>query len=213
MSKENSTEDPFIALSGTGTVTAEPDLAILSIGVEERAKTSSEAMQANSAALQKVFDIATEAGVAKSDIKTSNLSLQRLEHTKKSGERLFVGYQVTNMVTVQVRDLAKLGQVLDRMTRSGLNRIDRISFDTSRREELVIEARRAAADDIKARLALHQESFGFEVAGIQEIRDSSSTGSPEFLMAGGMRARSVDVPVSGGELEISVSITAKYRIS
>lgn len=214
MCDQCSAEEPFILISGIGKVIAEPDIAILTIGVEERAKTSSDAMQANAAALQKVFDIAGQAGIAKSDITTSNLSLRRIEHRhKKTDEPIFSGYQVTNMVTVQVRELDKLGTVLDQMTRSGLNRIDDISFDTSRRDALLQEARRAAAEDIKSKLKLHRQSFGFEVKGVLEIQDSDTSGSDSALygVAGGF-SRQRSVPVSGGELEITVFITAKYHI-
>src|SRR5512137_489184 len=114
----------LITVTGEGEVTAAPDMADVNIGVVTDGATAAAALQANSTALATVIDGLKKDGIESRDLQTSGLSLEpRYEPMRNNQPPKLAGYRASNTVTVRVRDLSKLGALLDKSVGSGANEL------------------------------------------------------------------------------------------
>ncbi len=212
---------PTITLTGIGKAEAAPDMALISSGVVSRAPTAREALDENTAAMQAVLDLANEMGVAQEDIQTSNFSIRPqyapYDRRDSQGNPLppeITGYEVSNMLSVRVRDLASLGPLLDRFVSAGANQINAISFSLSDPGPFEDEARRTAMADAIAKARLYAEAAGVQLGRILTITESSLGPMPqaEFMMSSRMAMESAPVPVAAGELSFSRTITVQWEL-
>ena len=127
----NSSQQTGVWVSGTGKVTAVPDVAILTLGVEAQEMTVKAAQSEASSAMNAVVDAIKTNGVADKDIQTQWYSISPVTRwDDKTNEQITTGYSVTNMVTAKIRDITKAGTIIDAVTDAGgnLTRINGISF-------------------------------------------------------------------------------------
>ncbi len=202
-----------LQVSGAGEAAAAPDMATVSVGVTSTARRAGDALAANSAAMQGVLDLIRAEGVADRDVQTSQFSLSPMwRDTSGSGSQPGIdGYQVYNLVTVRLRDLPRLGALLDTLTREGANQINGIEFGLSDPRPLLDAARRAAVTDAVARARLYAEAAGVTLGPILSI----SEGGGYMPMPGAaMRAEAAasPVPVAGGETGVNAQVSLVYEI-
>ena len=210
-------EKPFqFSITGRGEVKAAPDIAYLTLGTQTRAKTAAAALAENTKAMRAVFDLLrSRFGIAEKDMSTSNFAIKPVyEHYPKEPGKptpppRLVGYDVSNTLTVRVRDLNKLGTIIDAVVRAGANRVQGISFGFSDRRKLLDEARRKAVEDAKARAKLYAEAVGFTLGPVVEVHESSVYPMPARQM-GLARATEAPVPVARGEQGIRVDVTITW---
>ncbi|MDO5704986.1 MAG: SIMPL domain-containing protein, partial [Paracoccus sp. (in: a-proteobacteria)] len=131
-----------LTVTGEGQATAQPDLAVLSLGVTSQAQTAAAAMAANSDQQRAVIEALQEQGIEPRDIQTSGLNLSAMMDYGEGRAPAITGYQAQNMVTARARDLARLGEVLDAIVQAGANEVQGISFQR--------EDSRASADEARA---------------------------------------------------------------
>lgn len=205
-----------LTVSGEGTANAAPDMATLSSGVVSEGKTAREALDANSSAVAAMIAAIKARGVEPRDISTSGFSVQpRYAPPKKDNPDApnISGYQVNNTVTVRLRDLAKLGDLLDQLVSTGANQIGGIAFDIDDPAKLEDAARVAAVKD-----ARHQAEIIAEAAGVRLVRVVSIAGEagprpiPRMMMAAPALMKSDSVPVEAGETQIRAGVTLTYEI-
>ncbi len=214
-------EKPFrFSITGHGEVKAAPDVAYLMLGTQTRAKTAAEALAANTKAMRAVFDLLkSKFGVAEKDMATSNFAITPVyEHYpqqpgKPTPPPKLVAYDVANTLTVRVRDLEKLGGIIDAVVRAGANRVQGISFGFSNRRKLLDEARKRAVEDAKARAKLYAEAVGFTLGPVVEVREGGVRPLPvrrmKFARAMAMEA-AAPVPVARGEQSMSIDVTITW---
>ena len=206
--------EPVLTITGTGTVSAPPDIATVTTAVEVNGDTAVEALAANSAAMARVIETLRAAGVAERDIQTSGLSVQPVYGDSKlrsygSDTPEIDHYRVYNGVTVIVRDLAGLGGALDAVVKSGANRINGIGFGFAEPGPLRNEARGKAVADARATAQIYAEATGVRLGRILSI--SEFGGGPPMPMAAMARAESA-VPIATGESGISASVQIVWEI-
>lgn len=209
---------PSMTIQSTGTVSAEPDMARISFAMHATATEAQEAMRGIAGGMQRAFAAMETAGITLADISTTGLSLQpRYPNDyprEQSAAPEITGYQAQNRVTVTVRDLAKLGTVLDALVQGGVNGIDGVSFGISDTSALEAEARAMAARDARARAEAYAAAIGTEITGIlsmQEVnmgRPPMPYGRMEMAMAS-----DTAVPVSGGEMDVTASLSVVFSLS
>lgn len=209
----------IFVLSGEGKASATPDLAIINSGVVTEGKTARDALDANTAAMAKLVEAIKAAGIEDKDIATSGFSVQpryiysqRNDGTQEPPR--INGYEVRNTVTVKVRDLTKLGAILDKAVTEGSNQIDSLSFDIADKKKLTDDARKAALADARAKAELYAAAAGVKLGRLRELSEQQSGGfpPPRPMMRMEMKAQA-DVPVERGEQEIAVNITATWEIA
>lgn len=217
-------ERPYrvLSLTGSGEVKARPDTASISSGVVSNAKTAREALAANSAAMNKLFKELKAAGIADRDLQTQNFNIvpQYKPYDSKNPipqhERI-VGYQVSNGVTVRVRDLDKLGRLIDQMTTAGANRMGGISFYVDKTDNLLEEARRKAMADVRRKANLYADGLGVKLKRVLTIKESVSQPRPRPMRRPGImamaKAASADAaPVAAGEQSLSIRLSVTWEL-
>ncbi len=197
-----------ITVSAAGQVAVEPDMASISSGVATEAATASQALARNSEVMAKVIDGLKAEGVEPKDIQTSSLRVEpRYTRPREGQARAIDGYRVVNQVEVLVRDLDKLGQILDRLVSLGANQMGGLSFQVSKAETLRDAARKEAVANALRRAKLYAEAAGAEVGEVLSIQEGGESGPRPMPMARSMKMESVPIERGTETLEASVTIT------
>ena len=235
-----------IWVSGTGKASSEPDVAVISVGVESVEDTAASARAKAASAMSKVRSALTRIGIASKDIRTSyfNISpryqwveVQRCEgggdSEKEDGtegpeeltcydvsENRLVGYSVSNQLSVKIRNLSNSGKIIDQATKAAgdMVRVNGISFDVEDPQPLQDEARENAVQDLKRKAEMLAELSGVKLGRLVYINEQSGYVPPQPLY---VRAESMafaadagmDTTISGGELEISVTVQGVFLIA
>ncbi|MDD6049795.1 MAG: SIMPL domain-containing protein [Clostridiales bacterium] len=164
-----------ITVTGSATVTLKADYARISVGVSTTDKTVEAAAQQNNAAIHTVIEALKEAGVDEKDIATSNYSVHaEYDYSSFAGQKL-TGYNVTNQLTVVIRDMDHIGATLDKATAAGANNIYNIDFLSTKADEAQDEAITYAVQDAMRRAKLLASAAGLQLGGIVSISDSTAS--------------------------------------
>ena len=165
-------ENATITVTGSASVTLKADYARISVGVSSKAATVEQAANENNAAIFAVIEALKEAGVAEEDIATSNYSVYAEYDYASFGGQKLTGYNVTNQLTVSIRDMAHIGATLDKATAVGANNIYNIEFLSTKADEAQDEATVYAVQDAMRRAKLLASAAGLNLGGIKSISDT-----------------------------------------
>ena len=203
-----------INVSGTGQVTIKPDIAYINIGVHTENASASDAVVQNNTNAQAVIDALKAAGVAADDLQTTNFNIYPNNVTGPDGKTTSTTYVVDNTVYVKVRDLSKLGAILDASVKAGANNVNSIQFDLVDKSKALSDARAAAVKNAQTEAQELASAAGVTLGDIQNINYNENTPSPIFYAKGAAAGMAVDssVPVSAGTLDISVNVSITYEI-
>ena len=199
-----------ISVTGEATVLVPPDLAEIDGGVTSEAKTAREASEANNAAMGKVLQALKGAGIEEKDVQTARLSLQPQSAPNRSGPSAIAGYRASNRVTIRVRDVTKVANVIDTLVGAGANEIGGINFVVSQASKLLDEARERAVADARRKAEIYAKAAGVTLGaplGISE--EGNSAPVPYRRMAAGM---AVSAPVAQGEETLAVTVSVSWAI-
>lgn len=206
---------PTLTVGGEGIVTAAPDLANFSTGVVSAAKTAREALDANTKSVADVIAAVKAAGVEARDISTSGFSVQpQYVNVKRDGTEAprIAGYEVRNTVTVRLRDLTKLGGLLDDVVTKGANQIGGIAFDLAEPAKLEEQARVAAVKDARRQAEIMAEAGGVRLVRVISIAEDGAGPPMPRMMAAPQMAKRDSVPMEAGETEVRARVTIVYEI-
>jgi uncharacterized protein YggE len=203
-----------ISVSGTGQASGAPDLALLDLGVSTEAKTVKEARDAAAAAMNAVNNAVKGDGVADKDIQTQRFSIEP-EYDYPKGTQELIGFRVTNIVEVKVRDLNSAGQIVDDAAAAGGDavQVQSLTFTIEKPETLQAQARQEAVADARARAEGLADLAGVKLG--KPISVTETTGTPPIPlkavapMAGSAEATT---PIQAGELEVSVTVDVLFAI-
>jgi uncharacterized protein len=196
-----------ISATGNGTVTAVPDRAQFSFGVQAQARTASAALQAAGAQLDRVVAALRQAGVVQADIQTEQLSLS--PHTNDEGVEI-LGYTAVNSVSVRVRDLGRAGAIVDAAAGAGANQVYGPSLVRSNQDALYRNALRAAYADARAKAQALADAAGVTLGAMT----ATVEGGGAIPLAGRMEdAKSAAVTIEPGTQEIQATVTVTFAVS
>lgn len=203
-----------IRVMGRGEASAAPDMAVISLGVQTEGKDAAGTLAANNQRQAAVIAALKEAGVAARDVQTSGLSLnQRMSYPDGQAPQL-VGYSASNMVTVRVRDLGTLGDLLDRAITAGATNLANLEFRREDDAALMDAARQAAVTDAIHRASLYAEAAGVTLGPVLSISETPAQMQPRPVpMMARMAADAQSMPVEAGELGLNVEITVEFALA
>ncbi len=204
-----------ITATGEGKVYLTPDTAYINIGVHTESDSVANALNDNTRQAQAVSDALKELGVDSQDVQTSAFNVYPQQQYDKNGNPTTIKYVVDNTVVVTVRDLSKLGQILDSTIRSGANNINGVTFDVKDKPAAVAEARKLAIEDARKTAQDLAAAAGIELGDLDNVSVYSNGSTvPIYEGKGGGGAMSVaaNVPVSSGQLVIIMDATLVYEI-
>ncbi|HET7192559.1 MAG TPA: SIMPL domain-containing protein [Pseudolabrys sp.] len=199
----------LVTVTGEATIAVAPDTAMMRIGVSSQDKTAREASEANARQMTAVLNAIKNAGVGDRDIQTSRLSLQPQYDPNKGGTARLTGFQASNQVTVRIRDIDKLPNVLDRAIAAGANEMSGIEFVVSEQSKLLDQARDDAIADARRKAELYAKAAGAKLGHVVSITEEGSAPPPRPMQA--MRAGAV--PIAPGEQTLRAMVTVSYELA
>lgn len=209
-----------ITIEGRGEVRAAPDMALINSGVTTQGATAREALDANTAAMADLIAALKEAGIEPRDIQTSGFSVNPnyvySDARDANGYTLppkINGYQVSNTVTVAVRDLEDLGSILDKSVNVGANTINGISFSVADPTELYNQARKAAFADARSKAELYATAANATLGELESISESQNVNSPYPMPQYARADMAVSaVPVEAGEMTFEIGVNVQWEL-
>ena len=203
-----------LSVSGSGQVSAQPDVAVVTLGVQTEADAANAALSQNNTRMQSLVDALKEAGIASEDIQTRSIQLRPryADNSSQGGEPQITGYTATNTAEVRVRDLAVLGQLLDSAVAAGGNRIQGISFQVSDPTKVLDQAREAAWNDAESKATQLAELAGATLGAVVSLNESSQTPTPVVREAVGGAAPVAAVPVETGSQVLTVNVQVTWEL-
>jgi hypothetical protein len=211
-----------IAIEGRGEVRAAPDMATINSGVTTQGATAREALDANTAAMSELIAALKEAGIEARDIQTSGFSVNPNYVYSDARDELgyslppkINGYQVSNSVTVVVRDLEELGSILDRSVTVGANTVNGVSFSVADPSELLNEARRIAFTDAREKAELYAGVADATLGDLEQISERQDFNAPQPypMYARAEMAGSAPVPVEAGEMSFAITVNVTWDLN
>ena len=200
-----------ISLTGAGTASATADEATIRMGVEVTKDSAAEAISDNAESITGVIDALLLHGISEDDIQTTSYSVYPQYDWTEDG-RVLLGYTVTNMVQVTVKDLDIVGDVIDAAGSAGANRMDGISFGLSdaKMQELKNTAYVLALGDATDKADLIAETLGLTISGVQSVTENSYVPARTYVettdMGGEMAMSRAPTPIISGDLSVSVNV-------
>ena len=160
-----------IQVSGSGTVTATPDVATVNLGVRTLAKTADVALAANNRKAADLVSALRSMQLRPEDILTTGFTVYAERQFQRDRFDTITGYWAANSVSVRVRDLSLVGEVLQKAVDAGANDVHGLSFSVEDPGPLLAEARRKAMRDARNRAATLADAAGVEVGRVVNIRE------------------------------------------
>ncbi len=208
------TDGTLLSVSANAEASRVPDVATLSAGVVTQAVDGNAAMRQNAEQMAKVMEAIKAAGIADKDIQTSGINLSPQYRYVENEAPKITGFQASNTVNLKVRDIAKLGKVLDALAAQGSNQINGPSFEIDQPEPVYDEARMAALKKAQARAETYAKSLGLRVRRIVSISEGGGGGfqPPMPMMAMARGKAEMDTQVSPGETKLSVNLDVVFEL-
>jgi uncharacterized protein len=197
-----------IVVTGTGSVGAVPDRAQLSFGVSSDAKTASGALHANAAEMTKVIAALKGQGIAAADIRTEYVSLS--SRYTPDGEAI-VGYTASNSVSATLRNLDKVGGVIDAAVDAGANQVSGPNLVRSDQSALYRAALRGAVSNARAKAQTIASASGLHLRRITDVIESGGpTPVPDVATKVGVAP---STPVEPGTQIVQATVTVTFSVS
>jgi hypothetical protein len=205
--------DGRIVVTGSATVSGAPDTAMVSLSVVTDADTADAALAGNSRDTAKLIDAVKAAGVGSADVQTSGFSVypRYADRNDDDAPPRIAGYTVRNGVTVRVREVGKLGELLDAAVRAGANQIDGVSFTIDDDTILRDQAREGAVRDARRKADLYAAAANAKAGRVLAISEMSAEMAPRPMMR--MAAEAAPAPpIEAGSVELSAEVTVIFSL-
>jgi uncharacterized protein YggE len=205
---------PRVIVIGEASVRAAPDHAAIRGGITTTAQSVKQASDANTKVMTAITAALLEAGIAQKDIQTSQFSVEPVYTTASSASpSKLSAFRVSNQVSVTIRQIAQVGEIIDRLVKAGATDIGNIEFLVSDSAKVLDQAREAAIADARHKAELYAHAAGVNLGRIAWITESSDF-LPQPIRAFGERAKmaSQQVPIQAGEETLRVSVTVAFDI-
>ncbi len=203
---------PSVTVTGNGTASATPDTADVRVGATVIAATATKALADAGARAEGLLKAARDQGVADKDIQTSGISLRpqlNRQDQNRSGQKPGIaGYRAQLNYTLIVRDLGKLGMILDRLVAAGANEMGGIRLFVSETSALTDEARRKAMKDAEHAASILAGEAGLRLGTVLRIEDSTASPGPMWIMS----ARAEGVPMPRGKISYRMRVRVTYAL-
>ena len=210
-----------LTVSETGTVPHAPDTAFVTFGLETAGKSLAEAQKRNSATMSKVMERLRDLQIDKERIQTSSFTVspqyrplpnRPTEASPATPE--IIGYVVSNMVTVEIRSLDRVGIVIEEVLKAGANSFQGLQWGLREEQSVRLSALKQAAVKAREKASVLSETLHVKLVRVLSVTEGGQAIRPPMPMARmAMEASAGDVPISSGELKIEATVTLVYEIA
>lgn len=218
---EGKSETPTLTVRETGSVTHAPDTAFVTFGMETPGKSLIEAQKRNSATMSKVMDRLRELQIERERIQTSSFTVSpqyrplpnRPAETPPVSPEI-IGYVVSNMVTVEIRALDKVGTVIEEVLKAGANSFHGLHWGLRDEQSVRLSALKQAAAKVREKAAVLSEALHVKLVRVLSVNEGGHMVRPAAPMARmAIEASAGDVPISPGEMKVEATVTLVYEIA
>lgn len=199
-----------IKVEGIGTVKAKPDMATIILGVETQDENLKVAQEKNSKIANELILTLKNMGVKEKDIQTIDYSVDKI-YDYIDGERVFKGYKVTNKIEVTVRDIKKLGEIIDSAIEVGANIVNKIEFGLSNKYAYYDKALSLAVENAISKAKNIGNTVGANVNEIPLRVEEVSYNTCYTPREPSLRTPETTTPIETGELEIKARAIAEFQ--
>jgi hypothetical protein len=202
-----------INVNGKGEVYLVPDIAYVYVGTRSEAVDVAAALSDNNKQAQAIADVLSEMGVDPKDIQTTAFNVYPMQNYSPDGQPMETKYVVENTVFIKVRQLQKLGELLDAVVRKGANQINGITFDIEDRSQAESDARKLAVQDATNKAKELADAAGVELGQLLNLNVySSGNPQPMYDAKGGGYAAQSSAPIASGQLLVSAEANLSYEL-
>ena len=200
-----------ITVTSTGEVYAVPDLGLINFSVIVESKTVAVAMEQNSQKMNNIIETLKENGVAKKDIQTTSFNTYPRYQYREDGKRILTGYEVTQQVSVKIRDLDTIGQIIADASSAGANNISQLQLIIDDQEGLKEEARKIAINKAKLKADKLSSQLGVSLGRVVTFNEGDLF-SPPRIFAENATVKGTIPNIESGENKISITVNITYEI-
>ncbi len=203
-----------VTVTGEGVIAVKPDLARVTLGVEVSNPSASAAQQDAAVRMDAVVGQLRNLGIEERDIQTTRFDLSPEYENSTNGGRSPVlrGYRVTNMVSVTVRDVSKVGSVLDAVVASGATRLQGISFGVSDPAAAGVQGREEAMKNARSKADQLARLAGGTLGPAVAIEETVSASPQPMVMRDQAAVAAPATPISPGTQEVRVIVRVTYSL-
>jgi uncharacterized protein YggE len=202
-----------VTVSATGKVTADPDIAYISAGVVTEANAAEDAINRNNAVMTKLIDGLKRAGIDAKDIRTTAVNVgPRYAQPKDGRPPAIEGYRVVNQVRLTVRDVKRLGEVLDQAIALGANQVSQVIFEVADAETLKDTARKQAMENARRRGELYAQAAGGQLGLVLRVAETVGGLQPFDAAADSPFVARRGVPIEAGTRSLEVEVHVVYAL-
>ena len=208
------TKTDLFSVTGTGKVSATPDIARISVGIEESGSTVKVAQDKMNTVINTVSESIKKLGIDKKDMKTTNYSINP-QYDYTNGRQKIVGYNAQTDLQIIVRQLDKVNSVIDSATGSGANTVGGISFDVEDKQKAENEARKLAVEEARQKAENAAKIAGFTLGRMVNYQESFGGGAiprPYLMAAKGEADSAVSTQIEPGSQELTITVTLSYEL-
>jgi uncharacterized protein YggE len=218
MANKINNQDRF-SVTGSGTVYAKADIANLEVGLKTGTKkTAAEATQESTVKMNEIIQELKKLNIDEKDIKTTSYNLSPVYNwTDKTGQQL-VGYELSQNLTLKIRDLTKIGDIIAKTTEKGANQIGNINFTIDDEYSLKNQARELAIEKAKEKALLIATQSGMKLGEVKSVYENSDpvvspmAYSNAKMDLGGGSETITSPEIQSGQNEIKVDVTLVYEV-
>jgi uncharacterized protein YggE len=202
-----------LRVSGTAEVSLVPDRVSFTVGVETTAAQVADAVEQNNQRARAVIDALVAAGVDKTRIRTTSLSLQPQYEHREGRTPQIVGYHASNSVTVTSDRTAEVGKLLQAAINAGANQVLQLAYTASKPGKARDDGLAAAFADARSKAEVLARAAGRTLGqALSIVEGSLPPPRPLFMERNVMAAAVSDVPAEPGMLETSVTVTVVFEL-
>ena len=209
-----STTDLGITVTGTGEAAAAPDMAMLDLGVEVTAASVTDARERAAQAASRLIASVKGNGVADRDIQTRAIAVQPQYDYSRSGPPVITGYTVQNLLAVRVRDLDRLGKVIDDALAAAGDaaRLNSLQLGFSKQDDLLETARKNAVADARKRAETFAAAAGVRVGAVLAITETAASGPIPLGLPAARSTADTATPIEPGESTVTVTVSVRFAV-
>jgi uncharacterized protein len=207
--------DRWVEVTGEGSISAAPDFAEVTLGVTSTGKKAGDAVAANAQAANALAALIKSEGVAPADIQTSTVSVSPMFSQPLPNQQTaptVTGYSVSNNLSVRVRDIPRLGSLLDKAVTTGANSIYGIGFGHNDLSALLDKARPLAVADARRKAEIYAAAGGGKIGRLMVLTEEGSR-QPPMAFSRAYAAAPPPTPIEAGEDKLTVTVNARFELT
>ncbi|NMB11223.1 MAG: SIMPL domain-containing protein [Firmicutes bacterium] len=205
-----------IYVRGQGSIGVDPDLAHITLGVVTQALEAEEAQTKNAINMRNILAALGEMGIKGEDIETSYFNVYPVyRYDQENGEQL-TGYRVSNTISIKLKDLPKVGEVIDVAIKAGATNVNAVRFALTDEEPWLEKALALAVENGRRRAEVMAKAAGERLGPVMVIRDPSTQFEPYFgkgeMLLSATADRGMPTPIQPGKLQINAAVEMVFAL-